>query len=241
MTRTHNAQQGSVFVYILLAIALLGGLTYAVSRGNRTNTNALTAEQAKLAAQEIIEYGNVVAAAVQKLRLRGCADTEISFENSFSSDNYTNPNAPTDESCHVFSPIGAQINFKSTPVAIQEGIYGNYKFMTQTNGGGASARQHGTPTKSDLYLYIRGRYDNNWQTQIRFLKICDEINKILEIKKYSLNENELPTGYRPTALFIGEYDDSAPTINYPELAGLNSYCSNENIGYFNFSQLLIAR
>ena len=103
-----NPQSGSAFLYIIIAIALLAALSVAVSRGNRGSTSTMSDQQAKLAAQEIIDYGNTVAAAVQKLRLRGCTDTQISFENSAIA-GHVNPNAPADESCHILSPSGGNI------------------------------------------------------------------------------------------------------------------------------------
>ena len=109
-----NHERGSILLYILVAVVLLAALSYAVSRGSRDGISTFTDQQAKLAANEIIEYGNTVATAVQKLRLRGCKDTEISFENSISATNYVNPNAPTDKSCHVFDLAGGNIQWNTS-------------------------------------------------------------------------------------------------------------------------------
>ena len=106
-----KTEQGNVFFYILIAVALFAALSYAVSRNNTGSTDIFTDEQAKLAAQEIIEYGNTVANAVQKLRLRGCSDTEISFENDII-DGYENG---TNTSCQVFHVDGGDINWTSIP------------------------------------------------------------------------------------------------------------------------------
>ena len=113
----HNKNQnGSIFFYILIAIFLFAALTYFLSDSNRTNIATVSEEQAKVAAQEIIEYGDIVTNAVQKLLLRGCDETEISFEdnpttaaNSFV---YTNINSPTDNSCHVYNAAGGNLNTK---------------------------------------------------------------------------------------------------------------------------------
>lgn len=114
---TRQQENGSVIVYILIAIALIAALSYAISHGSRSSEATLTKDQARIAANEIIEYGNAVAAAVQKLRLRGCKDTEISFANNIwktvggASIHPTghNPNTPGDE-CEVFDSEGGAIS-----------------------------------------------------------------------------------------------------------------------------------
>ena len=122
MTKPCRRQHGSALFYILIAVALIAALSYAVSQTNRGNVSAVTGEQAKLAAQEIIEYGNIVAAAVQKLRLRGCSDTQIGFSNSiWSLDDGTlihpaghNPLTPGNQ-CEVFHPDGGNVSASILP------------------------------------------------------------------------------------------------------------------------------
>lgn len=122
MTTNSNNEKGSVLLYILVAIALLAALSYVVTRGNRGSVKMITDEQARLAANEIIEYGNTIANAVQKLRLRGCSDTEIGFSNNiWSYENGTlihatghNPSTPGNE-CEVFKPEGGNVSAKTMP------------------------------------------------------------------------------------------------------------------------------
>lgn len=125
--KTEKSEKGSIFFYILLAVALFAALSYAVSRNNTGSTNVFDEESAKLAAQEIIEYGNNVANAVQKLKLRGCSDTEISFENDIVA-GYENPNSPVDKSCHVFDLNGGNIVWSSGLKDLQP-IHSNYQHI----------------------------------------------------------------------------------------------------------------
>jgi len=115
-----NSQSGNVFFYILLAIGLVAALTYVVSRDNRAGTAMLTDEQAKLAANEIIEYGNTLSSAIQKLRLRGCDDAQISAQKDWdgsgtitdtSADAYIS-DAPPNKSCHLFEVGAGNINYR---------------------------------------------------------------------------------------------------------------------------------
>jgi hypothetical protein len=76
------SQAGGALWIILIAVALLAALSYAVMQGGRTNTASLTTEQNRMAASEIIAYGNSVADTVQKLKLRGCGNNQLDFANT---------------------------------------------------------------------------------------------------------------------------------------------------------------
>ena len=108
-------EKGSVIFWILAAIAMLAALSFALMDGSRTGASNLTEQQTRIAAQEILDYADTVAKSVQKLRLRGCSDNEISFENSTYPTDTFNPRSPTDKSCHVFDKSGGSINYKMMP------------------------------------------------------------------------------------------------------------------------------
>src|SRR6056297_860785 len=115
MTRhVFGKENGNAVFLVLLAIALLAALTFVASNDSSTSANNLTRERARLLAAEILEFSNAVAHAVAQLRLRGCAADEISFENDIDA-NYTNNNAPTDNTCHVFHVSGAGVNWGDPP------------------------------------------------------------------------------------------------------------------------------
>ena len=107
-----NSENGNVIVFIFIAIALLGALTFTFTSSNRTSTGVLTGAQADAYASQITAYGHDVKQAVKRVMLRGCDETEVSFENSLES-GYTNPNAPNNESCHVFSKNGGGLAFQN--------------------------------------------------------------------------------------------------------------------------------
>ena len=104
-------QRGSAIVWILIMVALFAALTYTMSEGSRTGESQLGDQQAGLAATEILDYGRNIKNAVQQLLINGCSDTEISFENDVVA-GYTNANAPTDKSCHVFHPNGGGMRYQ---------------------------------------------------------------------------------------------------------------------------------
>lgn len=110
---TFNAhhEQGSALIWIMVMVSLFAALGYAVSQGSRGGTSDLTEKQAELAATEILEYATQIKNTVRMLLINGCNDTEISFDQAVVS-GYSNPNAPSDESCHVYSANGGAMRYQ---------------------------------------------------------------------------------------------------------------------------------
>lgn len=102
-------ESGNVMFYILLAIALLAALTFAVAGNERTSAHNLTADKIRLYATDIIDYGHALSNATAQLRLRGIRDMNISFESPLTAaNNYINPNCTTDD-CRIFAPDGGGV------------------------------------------------------------------------------------------------------------------------------------
>lgn len=81
MNRFPSQAGGALFI-ILIAVSLFAALSFVVMRGNSTNSSNLTSEQTRMAATEIIAYGNSVVDTVQKLKLRGCGNDQLDFANT---------------------------------------------------------------------------------------------------------------------------------------------------------------
>jgi hypothetical protein len=112
-----NRESGNVLIFILIAVALFGALSFVMSDGSRVGQGMVGSEQDKLAASEILNYAGQVRDAVKMLRVKGCSDTQISFHSALTPNN-NNTNAPADFSCHVFHQKGGGMNFVMPP-----GIY----------------------------------------------------------------------------------------------------------------------
>lgn len=115
-----KAQNGNVLFIILIAVGLFAALGYAVSSSMQGGGKGITAEQAQLRATELLAYANTLSTSVSQLRLRGCSDTEISFENALVG-GYENANAPDDKTCHVFQPAGGGVRFSHPDDGINDG------------------------------------------------------------------------------------------------------------------------
>lgn len=162
---TLKSQSGNVLVYILIAVALLAALSYVVAQNSRGVVSGISEQRAKLYATEIITYANSLADAVSQLRLRGCRDTEISFERppfDGSDPLYTNPNSPSDFSCHVFHVAGGAVGVLNAPdgASTSQNEYDFREIKVEKLG------QH---TLADVHLLLP---DVD-------LEVCKALNKIL--------------------------------------------------------------
>lgn len=239
-----NRQSGNVFFIIFIGIALFAALGYAVSGSMRTGSNSGQTEKATMLATDIISYGNSIATAVKTMMvMNGCKETQITFEDNNGTSyktvsgayDYTNPNAPTDKSCHVFNPAGGGVTprimsqdatLKDSDVAAHnmapKSWFGGYGKM---NGVGTEAGSEG----ADLVLGIG------------FLKkeVCIEINNKLGIANPSGNP---PTDTWASGRFQGIYSDSTNDFNTTATQGKKAFCGTGSGGdRYQYLQVLIAR
>lgn len=238
-----QTQHGGVFFYILLAVGMIAALSYTVSRGSRTSESALTNEQARIVATEIIEYGNTVSTAVQKLKLRGCRDEEISFESNAISGNYSNSNSPSDSSCHVFNIEGANINVL-TPK--EEWIVPKPTSNHKAHQTAYISSRHCVDGVGEA-----GCLEPELTFMFSYLKenICEQINQQLSITE-ELNDTNLFTlqnSNRATGSFsLGSQEE---IDNDPDITGKTEFCVRTNgvtVNHtpnpgFTYIKVLIAR
>ena len=219
-----KSQAGSALIYIFIAVALLAGLLYAMNQESRVNTNALSEERASIIASEIIEKSNIFALAAHKLLLRGCDETEISFENSLhpAAATHANANSPIDNSCHVFHPSGGGISLESISLSedsldtawTAESHYGYIIFTNNTCVDGVGT---GPPCT------VPGRELLVWTSFIKE-SICEAINKKLGIDSIGGEDTS-------AAPFRGDFSNgSAKLIDVATVANKPAGCVEDNAG-----------
>lgn len=175
MTRPPHTEQGSVLMWILVAVVLLAGLTAAMNQGSRTSSNMASDQQARLAATEIVQYAGQVQQTVQRLLMQGCSESEISFENSIV-DGYEHPDGSPDR-CKVFHPQGGGLSLEPPPAPFNKAgsafWEGKYAFIVGTTWDG----QGTTCTEARCgELLVLLHLSNDEQT-------CQEINRLLGYSK----------------------------------------------------------
>ena len=182
----NNHQRGIAIGPILCVVAILAVLASAIAAGSGAFNGDTSTVRSKAIAVALLEYADNVKMAVDRLLAKGCLETEISFENDFVTydGGYTNPNAPSDKSCHVFDPNGGGIVWKDPP---QEVVYNDWngRWEARTGDGNYSLRGLGT-TQHDLSFWVRGVLYNptepaNAKGRV-LLAACHEINKMLGIE-----------------------------------------------------------
>ncbi len=137
-----NQTRGSALIFILIAIALLGGLTVVLSRTSSNTEETGSAERASVEASSIMAYSNNLKNAIDGMILRGCSETQINF-NHANLTGYANPNAPADKSCDVFEIEGGAMQLKYFPDTVRPA----------TVSGSYHVHLVGTTATELLYLY----------------------------------------------------------------------------------------
>lgn len=237
-----NRERGSAIIWILVMVALFAALNYAVSQNSRTGENQISEQQANLAATEILDYAAAVKRAVQELMINGCSDTEISFENNAVA-GYTNPNAPSDGSCHIFNSNGGGLTYLKPNKdwldnsQISEDFWGENILVGHTcvKGVGSSEGANcGTDTIDNEELIIFIPYISE--------TICTKINSKNNINNIPQDSGNL---WESNPKFVGSYTQGANIgqVNIMEgkLFGCLEGGANPSSGTYNFYQVLIAR
>jgi hypothetical protein len=106
-----DTQRGSVIIWILIGVALFAGLSYAVSGMLRNDggSTKIAEEKAGLIASEILDYARSMRQTAQVLKISGCAETDISFENDTVAGYEFGTPGP--DKCRVFRTPGGALNY----------------------------------------------------------------------------------------------------------------------------------
>ena len=214
---------------ILIAIALFAALSFAVSGMlGGGQTSAISDDKAGIHATEILDYAATIRRAVQTMRIDGCADTEISFENDFVS-GYTNG---TNTSCQVFHPNGGGINWQSPATGLNDGsewVFTGDNYMDNVGVGGGG-------DNSELTMVLPNVNET----------VCLAINEKLALETTLTPPQDANCCIRDTVAyaFTGTYGGSASGVwhSNQDFQGVPNVCALKNNGTDHvFIQTLIAR
>ncbi len=97
-----SSERGSALLFLFIAMALLGALSFMFLHGSRNSVSMLEAEQSDAAATATQDCTNIVNMAVKRLEMRGCGN-KVSY---LADGTNANAGAPSDGSCSVFHPNG---------------------------------------------------------------------------------------------------------------------------------------
>lgn len=217
---------------IFLGIALFGALSFFASQGLRTGASSVSKEQAKLLATEIIEYGRTVKDAVHMLRINGCSESDINFDNTIVA-GYNNLSAPSDNSCDVFDRNGGGISYKF-PEKVDSAGFWMFTGNACISGVGSPESANcwtDTVDNEDLLIVL---------PRMTSRSICEAINIAL------LNDDTIAINVgdgdwtEAVKKFKGAYNEASRPDDVPD--GTMAYCfKDDDKEEYHYYQVLIAR
>lgn len=243
---------GNIIFIILIAIALFGGLSFALTKGFQgANETRITKQQAKAAATAIIKYGTDIQLAISRMQLNNdCSEEQISFERApfdGSDTLYVNPNSPTDFSCHVFHPNGGGISYQVPSkdwlddAQSAQGDFGYQVFVSEcvnsigSSGTGTSCNAEGNDVPYSELVFF---------TPYLKLDICNSINKLLGYDESTpLKDNS--TLWADLYKFKGTFRTSVVAIGPDGWQGTMNRCLEGDVnppaGTYHYYQVLVPR
>ena len=211
-----NRTSGNAVIFILIAVVLFGGLAYTFMRGAKSGQGNLSSGQARLAAQEIINYAQSIEKAVNKLRAHGCSQDQLSFDYDIpGTTGYENASAPANESCHIFSANGGGVSWS---LPSDQWIISTTDASTAWPGYPASVYKMWNIARTVCFTGFGIPCDGTAATKelvisLYFLpkNLCEEINRILGVPSITTLAN-LPRGagdkYNGSFYSAGQYSST---------------------------------
>jgi hypothetical protein len=228
--------KGSAVVFILLAVALFAAMIMFFTRSSNQGTGNLDTQKANIIANDVISYSHELQRTIDKLRQKGCSESELSFENTEIS-GFTNSNSPSDKSCHIFDAAGGAF-----PLPSAKGLSYAWNVMNRfcipdvgTNGSnGCGGANTGSSSKDLPIIFKLGELDDK-----NAYAVCQSIANTL---KLSMNKNVgvedwLASGAKFTGAFTsggGMYPDGYTGKEAACFRGDDTYP-----GYYYYKILII--
>lgn len=236
----HVRENGNLFFYILLAVALFAALTYTVSRGMRgNNVTTMSKRKSGLIATDIITYAQKIERSVSNLRRENISESDICFtHNQNSAVNnaaYSSISTCADDTYRLYHPNGGGLTLKQASTDWLESShsgdqsYGEWVF-TNVNGVQDIGNSIMSETSSmELIAFIPHLKED----------LCQAINKHLSIGSTIPNN---ANAFDPSPVNNG-FTTTSGEINAAELQGKYSGCfkSTNTWDTYIFYQVLIER
>ncbi|MCB1539237.1 MAG: hypothetical protein H6865_00190 [Rhodospirillales bacterium] len=130
-----RASRGNVLFMILIAIALIAGLTYAITR-TENGGDAMSRERADLAADQLAGFALNLKRAAENITRAGYSETQISF----ASDQLTGYGTPdSNPRAEVFNIAGGGVSYMPPPANVSDGSQWEFTGSTAAPGVGDDA------------------------------------------------------------------------------------------------------
>lgn len=189
MTRCHES--GNAVVFIFIAIALFGALSFSFMKSMEGGASSLSAQEANMLAQTIVNESMKIEKAINKMVRRGCSQDQFSMEKAPQKTGlaWENTDAPPDKHCHLYEPEGGGL--EDTPLSSGTGAQVYWEYSAHAAIGVSSSEMG--PGFYGIAAYLNGLSD----------QVCSAINRQLDtgwgaIPSYSPGINCCNMSYNPS-------------------------------------------
>ena len=240
-----GSERGNALIIILVTIGLLVGLTVMLTRITSKTSGNLSAEQARIVAENMMRAAQTYEVATQKLiNVNRCSENELNFDNPTTGIDYDNTGAPSNGRCNYFDLNGAGLIYsapdpdfldsaESAKPQYGEWVLNATQCILEVGTGDTSCSDD---TEAELMIMI---------PHIRE-EVCMQINKLNNIDLYlggPPKEDQSGTGFTGTfTVANGEIGDLASSAN---LIGKPTGCFQDLNGAWDqsyvFYHTLLAR
>jgi len=239
-----KTQRGNVLFLILIAVALFAALSFAVTSSMRGGGEA-SEDTSLLETTPLVQYATQMKYTVDKLMLlNGCDETELSFHTTSwppntsgypggGASDYINPNAPSDNSCHVFHEDGGGLPW----IHVTDKVVNSIEFQVSGNWG---VNDLGGNLCADVELLFLAEVTE---------EMCVQINDKNDVEnpggrpplfytnvRYGMNYQKFDGFYG-----CGNIFGYGVSPNASQVSGHPTACFEDSDGRFNFFHALIER
>lgn len=206
-------------IYVLVALALLAGLTMVLNRGSSNSGDDLDRDKTELLALQITAYAGSAKNAVDQMMMSGTPVAGLNFVRP------SDPTFNTGTNIHkVYHPAGGGLSYKKPDATIFDtAVYATMGgwYMTRTNN------IEWTPTTAPDVLFVAWRINR---------ALCETINKKIT------GSITIPVIAQPVDVFLGTANGAGANANlmiadcatcngYPSLCVSNA--ALDNYAYYN--------
>jgi len=137
----HRAdERGNVLFVILIAVALIGLLTAAISKTNRPEGNNIDSETLVLRASEVQRYASELERGIAYMMQNGLSESDIRFAHYDADAEYGDLDADSDKRDQMFHREGGGANYREPPTGVNDGSAWEFYGGTHVPGMGRNDR-----------------------------------------------------------------------------------------------------
>ena len=117
-----NTQSGNAIILVLIGIVLFGALIFSFTRSGQQGISSMSAQEAKVIAQDVISYVQTIQRRIDELRRDGCGEAQFDLSDpQLYANGWIMSEHPGGTACNVFQSSGGTVpmrNFRDEGVII---------------------------------------------------------------------------------------------------------------------------